>query len=111
MSRATDSSTIDPAAGQPAPAWPVLGVAVLVGVAALRCLSPFSPFPYWDFDPTVVPASLLGLGPAVMVTLDWVALAKGYGVEAGRAATLDELATQFRRGLAVNGPYLIELTL
>jgi len=41
--------------------------------------------------------------------LDWVALAKGYGVEAGRAATLDELATQFRRGLAVNGPYLIEL--
>ncbi|MCE2999179.1 MAG: acetolactate synthase large subunit [Betaproteobacteria bacterium] len=41
--------------------------------------------------------------------LDWVALAKGYGVEAGRAATLDELATQFRRGLAVNGPYLVEL--
>jgi len=41
--------------------------------------------------------------------LDWVALAKGYGVEAGRAATLDELATQFRRGLAVNAPYLIEL--
>ncbi len=41
--------------------------------------------------------------------LDWVALAKGYGVEAGSAATLDELATQFRRGLAVKGPYLIEL--
>jgi acetolactate synthase I/II/III large subunit len=43
--------------------------------------------------------------------LDWVALAKGYGVEAGRATTLDELAVQFRRGLAVPGPYLIELLL
>jgi acetolactate synthase-1/2/3 large subunit len=41
--------------------------------------------------------------------LDWIALAKGYGVEAGRAATLEELAAQFRRGLAVNGPYLIDL--
>lgn len=43
--------------------------------------------------------------------LDWVALAKGYGVEAGRATTLDELAVQFRRGLAVQGPYLIEVVM
>ncbi|MCW5575370.1 MAG: acetolactate synthase large subunit [Burkholderiales bacterium] len=43
--------------------------------------------------------------------LDWVALAKGYGVEAGRAATLEELAVQFRRGLAVAGPYLIEVVM
>ncbi|MBX3666449.1 MAG: acetolactate synthase large subunit, partial [Burkholderiales bacterium] len=43
--------------------------------------------------------------------LDWVALAKGYGVEAGRAATLEELAAQFRRGLAVAGPYLIEVVM
>jgi acetolactate synthase-1/2/3 large subunit len=41
--------------------------------------------------------------------LDWVAIARGHGVEAGRATTLDELAVQLARGLAVNGPYLIEL--
>jgi acetolactate synthase-1/2/3 large subunit len=43
--------------------------------------------------------------------LDWIALAKGHGVEAGRATTLEELAQQFRRGLAVTGPYLIELVI
>lgn len=43
--------------------------------------------------------------------LDWVALAKGCGVEAGRAASLDELARQFERGLARRGPYLIELVM
>ncbi|HKU70743.1 MAG TPA: acetolactate synthase large subunit [Burkholderiales bacterium] len=43
--------------------------------------------------------------------LDWVALAKGHGVEAGRATTLEEFAREFQRGLAVTGPYLIELTL
>ncbi len=43
--------------------------------------------------------------------LDWVALAKGYGVEAGRAASLEELAVQFRRGLAVAGPYLVEVVM
>jgi acetolactate synthase I/II/III large subunit len=43
--------------------------------------------------------------------LDWVALAKGHGVEAGRATSLDELAVQLRRGLASNGPYLVEVVL
>lgn len=43
--------------------------------------------------------------------LDWVSLAKGFGVAAGRATTLDELAVQFRRGLAVAGPYLIEVVM
>jgi acetolactate synthase-1/2/3 large subunit len=43
--------------------------------------------------------------------LDWVTIAKGYGVAAGRATTLDELALQFRRGLAVAGPYLIEVVM
>ena len=43
--------------------------------------------------------------------LDWVALAKGCGVEAGRAGNLDELAQQFKRGLAVQGPYLIEVVI
>lgn len=43
--------------------------------------------------------------------LDWTALAKGCGVDAGRAASLDELAQQFRRGLSAQGPYLIELVM
>ncbi len=41
--------------------------------------------------------------------LDWQAIARGQGVEAGQATTLDELAVQLRRGLASSGPYLIEL--
>ena len=43
--------------------------------------------------------------------LDWVSLAKGHGVEAGRATTLEEFADQFRRGIAHRGPYLIELVI
>jgi acetolactate synthase-1/2/3 large subunit len=41
--------------------------------------------------------------------LDWVALARGQGVEANRASNLDEFARELNRGLASNGPYLIEL--
>ena len=41
--------------------------------------------------------------------LDWCALARGHGVESGRAADLGEFARQLRRGLASEGPYLIEL--
>ena len=44
-------------------------------------------------------------------TLDWLALAKGHGVEAGRAANLDELAVQFKRGVGRKGPYLIEVVM
>jgi len=43
--------------------------------------------------------------------LDWLALAKGHGVESGRAANLDELAVQFKRALARKGPYLIEVAM
>ncbi|MEO7851155.1 MAG: acetolactate synthase large subunit [Rubrivivax sp.] len=43
--------------------------------------------------------------------LDWCALARGHGVEAGQAKDLGELATQLRRGLASQGPYLIELVM
>ncbi len=65
---------------------------------------------------TNVGAAAPGANARSMLTLDrpdldWVALAKGYGVEAGRAATLEELAVQFRRGLAVAGPYLIEVVM
>jgi len=41
--------------------------------------------------------------------LDWCALARGHGVEAGQARDLGDLARQLRRGLASQGPYLIEL--
>ena len=41
--------------------------------------------------------------------LDWVAMAKGHGVDAGRATTLEELRQQLERGFAARGPYLIEL--
>jgi acetolactate synthase-1/2/3 large subunit len=41
-------------------------------------------------------------------SLDWVALARGMGVEAGRAADGETLAREIQRGLASEGPYLIE---
>ncbi len=44
-------------------------------------------------------------------SLDWTAIARGFGVESGRAATLDELAVQFKRGLERHGPYLVELVM
>jgi acetolactate synthase-1/2/3 large subunit len=55
-----------------------------------------------------------GLKAHDMLTLDrpnpdWVALARGYGVDASRATTLEEFTRELRRGLAVNGPYLVEL--
>ena len=43
--------------------------------------------------------------------LDWVALARGHGVEGARATTLDELAAQCKRAFARRGPYLIELVI
>jgi acetolactate synthase-1/2/3 large subunit len=43
--------------------------------------------------------------------LDWVSIAKGHGVEAGRATTLEELAKEFKRGIASSGPYLIEVVM
>jgi acetolactate synthase-1/2/3 large subunit len=43
--------------------------------------------------------------------LDWIALARGMGVEAARAATLDEFIRAFRAGIATPGPYLIEVVL
>ena len=43
--------------------------------------------------------------------LDWVSIAKGQGMEAGRATTLEELAKEFKRGIAASGPYLIEVVI
>ena len=40
--------------------------------------------------------------------LDWVGLARGMGVEAGRARTREELERQLDAGLRSEGPYLID---
>jgi acetolactate synthase I/II/III large subunit len=44
-------------------------------------------------------------------SLDWVALARGMGVEAGRARTMQDLERQLAAGLRSEGPYLIDLVL
>lgn len=41
--------------------------------------------------------------------LDWCALARGHGVESGRATDLSSFAAELRRGLASEGPYLINV--
>lgn len=43
--------------------------------------------------------------------LDWVALARGMGVEAVRVDDVAGLIKAMRAGLAINGPYLIEVSL
>ncbi len=43
--------------------------------------------------------------------LDWVKIAKGMGVEARRAETVDELVAAFRAALAIRGPSLVEVVL
>jgi acetolactate synthase I/II/III large subunit len=43
--------------------------------------------------------------------LDWVGLARGMGVEATRAETLEEFYRHFAAGLRSEGPYLIDLVL
>jgi len=43
--------------------------------------------------------------------LDWVGLARGMGVEAERAKTMEEFDRQFAAGLRSEGPYLIDLVL
>jgi acetolactate synthase-1/2/3 large subunit len=43
--------------------------------------------------------------------LDWVSIARGMGVEAGRAATIDEFNRLLAAGLSSQGPYLIDLLL
>jgi acetolactate synthase-1/2/3 large subunit len=43
--------------------------------------------------------------------LDWVSIARGMGVEAGRATTMDEFNRLLAIGLSTQGPYLIDLLL
>ena len=58
-------------------------------------------------DDTIVAGLTLLDKPRV----DWVALAKGYGVEAVRVVTNAELAEALRRGLTHDGPLLIQAEL
>ena len=55
-----------------------------------------------------VASSLLDIGNP---DIDWPALAKGFGVPAHRAATMDELSRAFDAGLAMQGPCVIEVVL
>jgi acetolactate synthase-1/2/3 large subunit len=43
--------------------------------------------------------------------LDWVDLARGMGVEGGRAKTMEELERQLAAGLRSESPYLVDLVL
>jgi acetolactate synthase-1/2/3 large subunit len=43
--------------------------------------------------------------------LDWVSIARGMGMEAGRAETMEEFKLLLATGLASQGPYLIDLLL
>jgi len=43
--------------------------------------------------------------------LDWCSLAKGLGVESGRATTIEEFNLLYHRALAQKGPFLIEAVL
>ncbi len=43
--------------------------------------------------------------------VDWISLARAFGVEAFRATTADELSRRIDAGLAAGGPSLIEVTL
>ena len=43
--------------------------------------------------------------------LDWVSIARGMGVEAGRAGTMEEFNRLLATGLSSQGPYLIDLLL
>ena len=61
-----------------------------------------------------VGAGQVGIRANDMLTLDrpdpdWVALARGFGVEACCVSTLEELTASLKRAFAVRGPYLIEL--
>ncbi len=43
--------------------------------------------------------------------IDWRALARGHGVESGRATCLEEFSSELSRAFAIDGPYLIEVVM
>lgn len=59
-------------------------------------------------EPGAIAASLFNIGNP---DLDWVSLAKGMGVPARRAASLDDLAVALKEGFQSDGPTLVEVPL
>lgn len=59
-------------------------------------------------EPGPAASSLTGLGSP---PVDWVSLARGYGVDAVAASTADELVAALGRSFAADGPSLIEVAL
>jgi acetolactate synthase-1/2/3 large subunit len=55
-----------------------------------------------------VASSLLDIGNP---DIDWLSLAKGFGVAAFRAETMDELSRAMDAGYAIQGPCVIEVVL
>jgi len=41
--------------------------------------------------------------------LDWVALAKGHGVDGARVETMEAFNVAFQQGVEIDGPFLIEV--
>ncbi len=84
-------------AGRPAGIAALLGVAIILGVVAVRCLSPFDPFPYWSGDPLTTESPMVGLTLRVSVALDVVTTlaARLITVSAMRAAELRRAAWGF----------------
>jgi len=56
--------------------------------------------------PGVTAMNMLDLGNP---NLNWVDLARGMGVEAARASTMEECADLMKQSFQINGPFLIEL--
>ena len=56
-------------------------------------------------DPGVQAVSLTDLGNPY---LDWVSLARGFGVDGMQATTLEDFRVGLERGLATDGPYVVE---
>jgi acetolactate synthase-1/2/3 large subunit len=57
------------------------------------------------------PGTSNGLASLAGPVIDWVALATGMGVPAGRAETCEQLAALIEKGLAQPGPFLIHAAL
>ncbi len=56
-------------------------------------------------DPGPQAVSLTDLGNPY---LDWISLARGFGVDGMQATTLDEFRSGLERGLATDGPFVVE---
>ncbi|MGD9690275.1 MAG: O-antigen ligase family protein [Phycisphaerales bacterium] len=72
----------------------LIGVVLILAPTLARAMSQAPALPYWDFDPLIYPASMVGMGPWVSMTCDAIVLAgaalcfwgaRRYGLLSGRA--------------------------